>query len=275
MMIYIEPYKTEKKVNDYLMELNAGSRVLIVFNHGLGDTANFYPVVMELRKMYPQIVIDLWVGCEQNTVWNSVDNWQDESYDLIFGISYPFVEGSGINKAENCCIKEMGIPCPIESKIVPDYLPQYPNPIVAVHLHCTSSPQVGASYETSRLIWNEILDAGLVPLEIRFEHYFHNPVNKQFDFITSSTKGCKQSIHSLIGIIRNSFAFIGVESGPVNIARSCIPGRTLFLENGYTQQHFSLNPIIKEISIKNYIKGSVYNFLMRLIEQSGYRDWRI
>jgi len=274
-MIYIEPYYSDKKINDYLLDMKPKSRILITFAHGLGDTTLFYPVVMKLREMYPHITIDLWVGCDQNTVWISADDIKDESYDFIFGLHYPLSEGTGVMKVDKCCQTEIGIKCPLSATVTPDYLPHYPNPIVAVHFNCTSGPQVNCSYDTAKLIWNEIIDTGLVPLEVHYKHCFHNPVNEQFNFVTSTVRNCQPNIQSLIGIIRNCFAFVGVSSGPVCVAMSCMPSRTLFLENGITLNHFSLNKEVKEISIKNYVHGSVFRFLSDLIIRDNFKEWRV
>jgi hypothetical protein len=53
--------------------------------------------------------------------------------------------------------------------------------------------------------------AGFVPLETHFEHVFHNPVN-QFDS-SMRLRGCRAEVSSLVGLLQNCGAFVGVVSG--------------------------------------------------------------
>ena len=269
------PLSKDKKVIDYLNDLKEGSRVLLIFPHGLGDITLFYPVVLKLREHYPDIVIDMKFGQGYNKVFGGEHDINEKNYDFIFDIAYWCSEGTGIMKVETCCKGEIGIECDDSIKLLPNYLPSYPNPIVAVHFNSTCNPPIGCSYEVAKLIWDEIIATGLIPLEVNYEHWRHNALNKKFDFVTSSFRGCTPDVQNLVGIIQNSFAFLGVCSGPVCIALSCIPERTLYLENigVFKLEEYCLNPIAKKIPInpKEYIRGSVSNFLTDLIEKANYK----
>jgi len=265
----------DKKLVSYLDKLQAGAKVLLNFGHGLGDVVLFYPAVQELRKRYPDIIIDLKLSEGLNRVFGD-QHFEDNAYDFIFDIQYWMSEGSGLMKVEKCCKDEIGIPCSDYIKNVPDYLPKYPKPIVAVHFQNSSNPAVGCDYSIAKLIWNEIIAVGLIPIEVHYEHNRHNAVNTKFDFISSDIRDCKPDVQNLIGIIRNSYAFIGVVSGPFHIASSCAADRTLYLEKDYTLENYCRNPLIKKISIRKgeYIRGSVSDFLTELIEKQNYKILR-
>jgi hypothetical protein len=245
---------SKKKLIEYLQP---GQRVLIRFGHGLGDTLMFIPILEELRRRYPETKIDLYVESGQEKIWESAKDKDDPSYDLIFHLDFPMSEGSDETKAGRCCRAEIGIE-PISK--VASVLP-CPNPIVAVHFNGTALPEsVGCPEPVAKQIWDEIKSVGMIPFECHFEHCWHNPVNKKFDFVTSTARGCEAKLSSLFGLLQNSRAFIGVASGPFVAALSIVPERMFFLERAHKLRNYT-DLKLPKADVNNYKPGSVAEWL--------------
>lgn len=256
----ITNYK-DKKLIEYLKD---GQKILIRFGHGLGDTLLFMPIFYKLKTLYPQVQFDLYVESGQEEIFESVSDKDAQGYDHVFHLNFPMSEGwGGVSKPEKCCLDEIGIE-PI-TKVV-DLKPfLYDSPIVAIHFQGTALPDsVGCSEVIAKQIWQEVKDCGKIPLEVHFEHCWHNPVNKKFDFINSTVRGSKASLFNLIGLIRNSCAFIGVASGPFIVALSVIPERTLFLEKAHKLYNYTKEPIAK-IDLSNFQPGSIKSWLLNTL----------
>ena len=102
------------------------------------------------------------------------------------------------------------------------------------------------------MIWEDIVSAGWCPLEIQFEHYFHNPLNSKFDFVDSSVRNCKPDLAVLFGLIQKSGIFIGGTSGPFHVALSCLPPeRVVYLERDFPKDRYTYLPI-KTVKLNSY-----------------------
>jgi hypothetical protein len=248
---------TEKKLVEYLQD---GQKVLIRFGHGLGDTIMFMPIFYRLQELYPKIHFDLYVECGQEQIWKSIKDKDAEGYDLVFSPVFPMSEGTNYTKAELCCITEIGI----EPFTELSRLPYRESPLVAVHFNGTALPEsVGCPEETAREIWQEIKDAGLIPIECHFKHIWHNPVNEKYSFVDNSVREYKADLDNLIGLLNHCRAFIGVASGPFVVAMSIMPNSTLLLEKHHKLENYTHLPI-KRVDIINYQKGGIKCFLNEL-----------
>ena len=246
-----------KKVVEYLRELPSGSKVLIRFGHGWGDTQMFIPSFEYLKSLFPELIIDLYVECGQEKIFESYHTKDSTEHDLVFSLNFPMSEGSNLTKAAKCCVEELGIE-PVERFAE---LPEYGSPFVACHFHGTALPNsVNCPEDVARKIWNEIIEAGKIPIECHFEHVFHNPINGKFDFVNNTARGCKANLHNLIGLIQHSHAFIGVASGPFVTAVCTIPNETLYLERSHKLENYTkLN--ISKVNVLDYKEGSVKQWL--------------
>lgn len=244
----------QKKLVEYL---KPNQKVLIRFGHGLGDTLMFLPVMDKLRKGYPKTQIDLYVEAGQEELFGDTMDKEGKGYDLVFSLDYPMSEGSDLTKTEKCCRDEIGIEPP--KKEVAD-LEKQESPFVAVHFQGTALPgSVNCPEETAKKIWQEIKDFGKIPIECHFEHLFHNPENKKFDFINRDVRDCKTDIKSLIGLIQHSFAFVGIASGPLVVALSVMPDRTFYLEKNHKLKNYT-----KKNIQQNYKEGVIKQWLNTL-----------
>ena len=80
-------------------------------------------------------------------------------------------------------------------------------------------------------------------------------------------RGYKSTVSNLIGLIRHSFAFIGVASGPFIVAMVTIPERTLFLEKSHPLKTYTKKNIAK-VEIFKYQPGFVKEWLKKLNQKT-------
>jgi len=248
----------EKKLSEYLKD---GQKVLIRWGHGLGDLLMWLPSYEKLKKDYPQVDFHLYVESGQEEIWGDEKDKDSQDYDLVFSLDFPMSEGSDITKAEKCCKEELGIDSPQDEFIK---IPKYDSPFVACHFQGTALPgSVGCSSEVAKQIWQEIKDFGKIPVECHFKHVFHNPANEKFDFIDISVREYQAKVSSLIGLIQHSSAFVGVASGPLVVALSTIPEKTLYLEKSHPLKTYTKKDIAK-VDINDYKPNSVKTWLQNL-----------
>ena len=270
----IEPSKDGKKLAEYFID-DTIKNVLIFFAHGLGDVIMFMKPFEALKNKYPLIKFDFAIlrGLDQESVYSeavlvdaqeTTDFSSDrfKHYDIVARINFPMSEGQEkLTKGEWCCVHELGID-PICGHTILNC--PTPNRLVAVHFNITCLPGAcNPDKETAEKIWNEILEAGMIPIESHFEHVFHNPVNTKFDFVDCTVRRVKPQVSTLTGLITSCAAFIGVVSGNFHVAMSVLPeNKIALLEKDFTAPMFTKKDI-KRIDIKKYKDGSVKEWLLK------------
>ena len=270
MALLYEPFYKDVKLYQTIKTLNA-KRVLLFFWHGIGDLIMFLEPYRHLREALPDVHFDLAIvkGIGQEEIvpdaigFSGDDDLDKLDYDIVSKIHFPMSEGQEqYTKGEWCCVHELGIEpknghsigaCPTKNRLV------------SVHFNITCLPaSCNPDEETAHKIWREIRSAGYIPIESHFEHTFHNPVNKKFDFVDATVRKCKARISSLAGLINHSAAFIGVVSGNFHVATSLLPpSRILLLEKDFTAPMFTKLPVGR-CNIKKYEEGSVEKWLTAL-----------
>jgi len=221
----------------------------------------FMPIFWRLQDLYAEVKFDLYLECGQECVFDSFPDKEGPDHDFVFHLDFPMSEGSGLTKAQKCCIDELGIE-PL-SEIAP--LPKVESPIVAVHFQGTALPDsVNCPEETARQIWQEILDFGKIPVETHFRHLFHNPVNTRYGFVDRHVRYCDANLNNLIGLIQASFAFVGIASGPFVTALSVMPGRTFYLERNHKITDYVKDLDIHAAHVDQYQDGTVKEWLATL-----------
>ena len=185
-------------------------------------------------------------------------------YDLIFKVHFPMSENQiELTKGEMCCVEELGIP-PVSGHAS---LPLYENKLVGVHFNITCLPgMANPDEETAKKVWNEIIEAGFIPIETHFEHLFHNPVNKKFDFVNCTVRGAQPKISSLISLLRTCERAIVVVSGNFHVAMSVLPhNKILLLEKDLRLECFTKSKDVSKVSIRpgEYKDGSIRRWLER------------
>jgi hypothetical protein len=193
---------------------------------------------------------NLYVENGQEEIFGKVA-WDESQYDLVFSINYPMSEHTpDWTKTEYCCVQEIGIdPALIEREFAK--MPIVNSPIIALHFNSTALPDsVNCPEDNARKLWQQVLSAGFVPIECHYQHVFHNPVNKKYDFVSNTVRGCKASVPSLVGLLQRCRGFIGVASGPLTIALAMYPERTLYLENSHRLSTYTRDKRVGVTSIR-------------------------
>lgn len=273
MAAICEPSKDKVLLVDRIREL-APRRVLLIFWHGVGDLVMFLSVYEAIKRAYPEIQFDLGVplGLTYRDLFpeameltgDEVNNDEITSklpFDLVAKITFPMNEGQlEYTKGEWCCLHEIGI-LPVTGHELPRF---HKSRLVAVHFQITCLPDsCNPDAATAERVWNDILEAGWVPLEVHFQHIFHNPVNAKFPFIDASVRRARPILRNLTGVIENAGAFIGVVSGPFHVAMGLLPqDRVMLLEKDFKRECFTKLPI-QTADLRDY-KGEVKEFLGRL-----------
>ena len=252
---HIEDYSANK-VADFLQP---GQKNLVMFGHGWGDTLMFDVVYAAMKKKWPHVHWHIYVETGQEKIIKSSP--KDGDYDFIFHLHYPMGEGSGHTKNAWCCMQEIGME-PVEGV---GELPKYKSPLVAVHFQGTALPDsVNCPEDKAKIIWDDIISVGLVPIEVHFEHIYHNPKNSKYNFINSTVRGTLPRLPALIGIIQRCYAFIGSASGPFVTALSVMPEKTLLLERAHKLRDYVPDGIGHSLKVENIQPGVVKNWLKSL-----------
>jgi len=266
-MKVVEPYYVKKTIVQHLEEDKNVKTVGIVFFHGIGDCIQFMNVYDKLKEKYPNIKFDLLIqaGLGQKVLFpDAIETGLDEAkkmnYDYLFLVHFPVETDPTCTKSELCCKLEVGV----EPTSGHKQLQKYPSKLIAVHFQNTALPDVlNCPKEVAEKIWKEIIDAGFIPTEVHFEHVFHNPKNAKYEFITNTVRGCKPDLTTLIGLLYQCRGAICAVSGPLHIALSIMPERTMFIQNSVPSERFTYHKV-PVIDTKNYKKGVVKKWLEKL-----------
>lgn len=266
------------KLSSYLNTLKKG-KVLLPFGHGLGDLIMFLNVYDSLCFLYPDIEFTLalqkGLGFEEmdldiisnknsNVIYSNNLAYDGENfgYDIIADIDFPMSEGqTKWTKGEWCCIQELGIPEINGHKKVYCGI----NRVVGVHFQITCLPgSANVPYEIAKKVWQEIKDAGFIPMETLMQHVFHNPVNQKYDFVDRHLRDIPAKISTLAGVLQNCAAFICGVSGNFHTALSILPhNKICLLEKDFLAPSFTKFDI-QRINVKEYVDGSIKNWLENL-----------
>lgn len=256
----ITDYK-KKKLIEYL---KPGGKYLIRFGHGLGDQIMFYPLFLMLQAAFPDCQIDLYVECGQEEIWQSVKDKDAPGYDEVFSLHFPMSEGSDLLKQHKCAIEELGFTsADLAGLNEVDTLPSMPSPLVALHFQGTALPNsVNCPKPVAKQIWQEVKDYGKVPIEVHFQHVFHNwNANPKYPWIDVSVRNYRATLPNLFGLIQSCWAFIGVASGPFVVALSVMPERLLYLQKSHKLTSYTKRQDIQSVDVMNYRTGMVTRWL--------------
>lgn len=239
---------------------------LLVFHHGLGDVLLFLPLFYKLRETGKHnIAFQEGLGFTP-LVEGSIEtpagdfDYASLGYDSYQIVRFEMSEGTDLTKTELCASKEFGIE--------PDALSALKkhvsaNKVIGVHFQGTCLPGATNPDEaTAKMIWDEIKEAGYVPLEVNFEHLFHNPVNVKYDWVDRSTRGIAPDVNILLAVLSGCRGFLGVASG-VWVAATEVNKNSCFLEKGHKLENY-FREDGDRIDINNYRKGSVKAWLSTL-----------
>ncbi len=258
---------SEKKIVEYL---KPGGRYRIDWPCGCGDLIMWYPQYEYLKKIYPQCHFDLYCESGQEKIWGTVFDRDEIPYDEVFHLNFPMSEGSELRKAEKSGLEEIGF-TPEQIAAIPELaiIPACPAPgghvdsnLVGVHYHGTALPDsVGCPEPVARQIWQEIKEAGYIPVETHFIHTFHNSVNVLYDFVDYHMRDTTATLSNLFGLLQRLQAFIGVASGPVVAAMSIMPERVMYLERNHPLKTYISDTRVQSVNVMDYKQDSICEWL--------------
>ena len=251
--------------------------VNLIFVHGIGDCMMFMPTVEALEKKYPNIKFKVLTIKKQielfqyslieagefkrTQILDQHNNMYIENDELFFDVRFPMSEGTNLTKNEFSCLKEIGDITPIEGYRNEEELN---STIIGMHFQNTCLPNgANPTRDQAKQIWDAVKEAGYIPLEVHFHHDFHNPVNKQFDFVDFTTRKMECNIHNLTTVIESCHRFIGVNSGPYFVALRFLGiNNTMMIEKDYLIKNVVKTPC-PVLNIKNGINMDILNDFIR------------
>ncbi len=259
-----------KKVTEIINEKSPKS-VLIVFWHGLGDLIMFLPyyehMVEYCKNDNIHFDLALLPGLGQRDICPSALEMSEEDFntnhEIAFVINFPMAEGKeGITKGEYCCTEELGIP-PFYKSL--DLLGRK-NLLVAVHMQGTCLPgSTNPESEVNKEIWNDIIEYGMVPIDVHFQHVFHNPVNELHSWVSRNCRDLKPKINTLISLIQTAEAFIGVASGPLMLSLSIKPQKTIYLQKNHNLRSYINFNSVPIVDVNSYNKTDLHRALDKVV----------
>lgn len=262
-----EPEKSGVKLADTLRQGDY-KKIVLVSYHGAGDQCMFKAPLRSLRALFPEIKIDVAVcgGIDQTKILPGAieigGDWRESlpgEYDLVVPINFPCENANDTTytKAEQCCIKELGIP-PVSG-----YEPLPVKPLVGVCFQITCLPHLcNADEEVAKLIWQDIIDAGCTPFELTIKHYYHNPVNVRYPFVDKTIRDWPPQLDSLISVISKCDRVISVVTGVFHLAMSILDkNKIMLLEKDIPLGCFTKEKIATA-NLKNY-QHEVLSFLVK------------
>ena len=284
MAIISVRYK-EQNIYDFCLSQLSGGKILLIFNHGLGDFINFMPLYLELKnKLTPKWRFQLGgdihrgfqylIGEEYVPINNYGVRELQRLYTKIVRTVYPepTIEQKerGHTKPYCCNDHEIGLPnfiwTPWRNKKI--------NPIISssnkigVHFFGNTNAKFkNTNSETAEIIWNEIKEMGYAPFEV---HQFHNFTfdtnlwNPLFIAKNETLRYLKADLRKMVSAIQDCKYFVGVDSGPLYLASSILGSdNCVGLEREYKISWY--NPSITNIiNTSNYKKGSITQLIGKL-----------
>jgi len=246
-------------------------KICLVFWHGLGDLVMFMTSFYKMKKLFPNVQIDIALqdGTGQEALVRDVilirnPNQPIEGYDYTFQIHYPMSEHmkGRWTKNEWCCMEELGID-PISSYPTFKKLRERDDrKLVAVNFQATALPDdCNPTEEVAQRIWDEIKDAGFVPVEAFFRHAWYNPVNEKFSFIPerSTVREIKPTVTKLIRLLQACEANISVSTANFHMGMATMPERTMYLQ--------------KKFLLSSYTKNNIASMVINKYEGGGIKSW--
>lgn len=269
-------WESEKKLSWYLDDMKP-KKVCLPFGHGLGDTIMAIEPLRKLYDLYPDIEFtlalqnglgfqDLELDLPGKVIFVNDLSFKDESdetYEIVADIDFIMNEGQQeFTKGQWCCIHELGIE---PNKRVYSKLLNGKNRLIAVQFHITCLPGAcNPDKDVAERVWNDILESGYIPIEMHFQHVFHNPVNSKFDFIDSTVRRCRPQISSLVGMIDQCAGIVSVVTGNLHVAlANKKPEQIFFLEKDFKLESFIKDEKIARANVREY-KGEVKEWLKKL-----------
>lgn len=297
--MFISHLQKQEKVtlHNYLKKLKYG-KVLIIFDHGLGDYIMFINLFEELISKYPNIKFSL--GYNENfdcgglhpnmyrlTPKQELSHHQvyatkrmhmkydilelEKKFDIVVEIIFPELP-SRLSKMQLCNVEELGLDRVVNAREYRLYNKKV-TPIDKTNffgLHFTPNSGLNVksiTMDNCKLIWNVLTDLGYTPLLFYTKFRSNNPeyLTQNFDWITNpKQKITSQSdLNDLMLNIAKCKYFFGVLSGPICLAHNILGEKRCC---GYYS---------RDKTIEDYLEGSEIPSINNVTEDNIKRLVRI
>jgi hypothetical protein len=283
-MALISSVHHRKKLVELLDGDRNGGRILLIFNHGLGDLINFLPLYDEFKHLYGgKWRIELGGANERGFQYiipeyrgMGNDNLRDlyRLYKHIVRLSYPEPDSqqkqSGIAKPYICNQMEIGIRDyewkPWKN---PNYAPlNSDSKRIGVHFFGNSNEGIkNPTKEDANQIWDEIKETGYEPFEIHQVHSFtfdKNLWHPSFIKENETLRYKKPNLGIMSQEIQKCKYFIGVDSGPLYLAGSILGFDNCIGIERYLNIAWYCPAVTNRVDIIYYKKGTIKSAIRKL-----------
>ena len=263
----------DKKLVDYLNEYQPGSRIGLIFKHGVGDILMFLPYFDYLKSLYKDLTIHLLIIRDyeeqlyekrDDLVRIDKDEKIYENYDYLFELK--FREGTpqevflnksfNFQKPELCCIEELGInPKNVGPSIVniQNHKTKYIGfTFNRIGKYGAFNKLYNIPYELAKYMWLRTKQLGFIPIEIVFLHPDSinelDEVSKMYDFIDRTSRDLLPNFENVISIFSTLRGYATIDNGLFHIALNYFNHRNIL----YFDLIASLNFLTKFTDIQHF-----------------------
>ena len=221
-------------------------KLLLLFQHGLGDCLQFTIVLKHLRHYYPQIEIGVVAGLGRDNVFYGLADkhwplchpftWRDETWDSTLDVEWrrPTFNylAAPTTKVSESLITEFGLqPIPelfkyemIEQPGAREqarpFLDSLPKPFAIIHGYSeVSNEQKNLTEQEALAIANGLLDQGTTPLFLDPSRQLRNHRgDPRFKFLDKTILGRWGNAQVLRAIMQEAQSVWAIDSGPSHLA---------------------------------------------------------
>ena len=266
----------DRKLVDYLNEYQPGSRIGLIFKHGVGDILMFLPYFDYLKSLYKDLTIHLLIIRDyeeqlyekrDDLVRIDKDEKIYENYDHLFELK--FREGTpqevfinhNYSKPEFSFIEEIGLN-PSLVNICPCKLQNHKSKYIGFMFNRLGKNFTQASnvpYEFAKYLWFRTKQLGFIPIEIMFlnKDYIENESSKKYDFVDRSTRDLDATFENVISIFDTLKGICAIDCGFFHIAYNYFNHKNIM----YFQLTAPLNYLTKfnDIPNFNFLRGEKFS----------------
>jgi len=275
MSNFINNFKNKKLV-EYLKPYQGG-KILLLFQHGLGDLILFMPLVKELKKNFSRITFKIGHDLKRDFSFIGdlsfpIDGTGDfrkilRLFTYVFNVEYPEPDMNKsrvtIMKPYLCNEREIGL----NNFIWEPYKLEVPlknedSNIIGCHFFGNTNARHKNPTDACVIrIWKEVEKAGYIPYEIHMLHHFIKDSNQQLGNNLfqkgESLRFEEPSIRKMIEKISECKYFIGVDSGPLYLAGSILGFDKVIGVQKYLEINRYLPIEISKVDIRYYKPNSI------------------
>ena len=252
-----------------------GGRMLLSFQHGLGDLINFLPLFMYLPKHYSNwkfsLALNFKMGMQAIVPIKGLYDINERTlwprFDFMYRVQYP--EPSVIDTVSKpliCAREEFGIdpanvawsPVQLHPRKAFSRDPRR----VGIHFFGHTSPHnKSCTTDLASVLWDELFEAGFHPFEIQMQKPGQDVERLPFITPANSLRYQPANLQVMVDFLHSCQWFVGIDSGPLYTAIASIGSdRCVAMELKNRVQNYAPCDITS-VSIEGYQRGSLVKTL--------------